>query len=567
MIDLRLINLQEGDSQSDIANKLNYNFNQILSAGGGAYGPIGIDGAVGSFGLTGATGPVGFQGQRGNFWFVQSSEPQTGPTGATAGDYWVDLSNDCEVFQYTLTSGSYSWVTQGFLLAQSGVFEIASSITGLTSGSPSQAYVIALPDPAEKTLILTGASGPSVKNPQLSKVIIGNGGTSGYPLLEFSKTDYQSDSSFNSRTPKIKWGSTATANSEAYGLALETRGGIDFNTSYFSLSGLNIVFTTSGLTGSFSGDVNYTAATGDFEFSSANLSINAANSIWNTKGFTGPVRFSVTTDTSTINSGRNSLLLQDGITYNRTSNYVTGQNLLKVNYKGTSSYPGYGPYLYLDNNFYLADSDGNNKFAKKTSGYFPNPKTVSSYNNTGTYGWTGKITGSNYVYSVGAASSTTANTSLMRHQIGEFFHPDVFTGNPGVTGPQALSVFIPNSASSAKTGYGYLVQSGETMTFRVNSTSSGYGFNTIILDAPNSNNPTSSFGTLASGAKKQAVLLGDLVDSGGDENVYADQFEFNIVRVNSLNEWKVYFKAWGGNIKNYTSTDGGILCGCVSTTD
>ena len=27
MIDLRLINLQEGDSQSDVANKLNYNFN------------------------------------------------------------------------------------------------------------------------------------------------------------------------------------------------------------------------------------------------------------------------------------------------------------------------------------------------------------------------------------------------------------------------------------------------------------------------------------------------------------------------------------------------------------
>jgi hypothetical protein len=565
MIDLRLINLQEGDSQSDVANKLNYNFNQILSAGGGAYGPIGIDGAVGGFGLIGATGPAGFQGQRGNFWFVQSSEPQTGSAGATAGDYWVNLSNDCEVFQYTLTSGSYSWVSQGFLLAQSGVFEIASSITGLTSGSPSQSYVIALPDPAEKTLILTGASGPSVKNPQLSKVIIGNGGTSGYPLLEFSKTDYQSSSYFNSLAPKIKWGSSTASNAEAYGLNLETRGGIIFNTSYFSLSGENIVFTSAGLTGSFSGDVNYTSATGDFRFSSANLSINAANAIWDQVGFTGPIRFSLSVNSAGV-TPRNTLLLQDGITYNRTSNYVTGQNLLKVNYKGTASYSVYGPYLGSDNNFYLADSDGNNKFAKKTSGYFPNPKTVSSYNNTGLYAWTGKITGTQPVYSVGAATSTTTSTYLMRHQIGEFFHPDVFTGSPGSTGPQALSVFIPNSASSAKTGYGYLVQSGETMTFRVNSTSSGYGFNTIILDAPNSNDPTSSFGTLTSGVKKQAVLLGDLVDSGGSESVYADQFEFNIVRVNSLNEWKVYFKAWGGNIKNYTSTDGGILCGCVSTT-
>ncbi len=571
MIDLRLINLQEGDSQSDVANKLNYNFNQILSAGGGAYGPIGIGGAVGSFGLTGATGPAGFQGQRGNFWFVQTTEPQTGLTGATAGDYWVNLSNDCEVFQYTLNSGNYSWISQGFLLAQSGVFEIADSITGLTSGSPSQAYVIALPDPTEKTIVLTGASGPSVKNPQLSKVIIGNGGTSGYPLLEFSKTDYQSSSYFNSLTPKIKWGSATTSNAEAYGLSLETRGGIVFNTNYFSLSGENIVFTSAGLTGSFSGDVNYTAATGDFQFSSSNLSINSANSIWRTTGFTGPVRFSVTTDASTINSGRNSLLLQDGITYTRTSNYITSQNLLKVNYKGTTSYSNYGPYLYSDNNFYLADSDGNNKFAKKTSGYFPNPKTVSSYNYTGSYTWTGKITSSNYIYSVGAATSTTNNTALMRHQIGEFFHPDVVTGNAGGTGGQALCIFIPNSSSSTRNGYGYLTDNQQSMTFRVNTTSSGYAFNAIILDAPPiSNDPNSSF-VFSTGFKKNAVLLGDLVDPVANEDVYADQFEFNIVRMPSTyltgREIKVYFKAWGGIIKNYTATDNGILCGCVSTTD
>ena len=150
----------------------------------------------------------------------------------------------------------------------------------------------------------------------------------------------------------------------------------------------------------------------------------------------------------------------------------------------------------------------------------------------------------------------------MRHQIGEFFHPDIDTG--GSVAKQALAIFIPNSASAAKTGYGYLVSAGESMTFRVNTTSSGYGFNVIILDAPNSNNPSSTF-TLSSGAKKDAVLLGDLV-TGGSEDTYADQFEFTIVRVNSLNEWKVYFKAWGGNIKNYTTNDSAIVCGCVSTT-
>ena len=562
MIDLRLLNLQEGDSQADVANKLNYNFNQIINAGDGAYGPVGIPGAVGSYGATGITGPAGFQGQRGNFWFVQ----ETGPTaGVTGGDYWIDLANDCEVFEWVKSGGAYSWVSQGFLLSQSGVFEIAASTTGLTSGYPTQAYVIALPSPAEKTLVLSGASGPNVKNPQLSRVMIETGGTTGFPLLEFSKYDYQSNSAFNSLTPKMKWYTTNTGSSDAYGLNFEARGGLGFNVANFNGVAYNDVRFTdnsieSGITGAFSNDLNYYAATGDFRIGTS-LSINSANAVWNNVGYTGPVSFSATT---VNNSGRNTLMVQNGITYNRTTSYTTGQNLLSVKYSGSSSYSEYGPYLTSPNNFYLADSDGNNKFAKKTSGYFPNPKTVSSSNNTGTYTWTTEITGTQSVYSVGAATSTTSNVNLMRHQIGEFFHPDLDAD--GEVARQALSIFIPNSASSAKTGYGYLVSAGESMTFRVNTTSSGYGFNAIILDAPtSSNDPTSTF-TFSSGAKKNAVLLGDLVQTGGDEDAYADQFEFTIVRVNSLNEWKVYFKAWGGNIKNYTTNDSAIVCGCVSTT-
>ena len=567
MIDLRLLNLQEGDSQADVANKLNYNFNQIVNAGDGAYGPVGIPGAVGSYGATGITGPAGFQGQRGNFWFVQ----ETGPTaGVTGGDYWIDLANDCEVFEWIKSDGAYSWVSQGFLLSQSGVFEIAASTTGLTSGYPTQAYVIALPSPAEKTLVLSGASGPNVKNPQLSRVMIETGGTTGFPLLEFSKYDYQSNSAFNSLTPKMKWYTTNTGSSDVYGLNFEARGGLGFNVANFNgVAYSDVRFTDnsigSGITGAFSSDLNYYAATGDFRIGTT-LSINSANAVWNNVGFTGPVSFSATTGVDRINSGRNTLMVQNGITYNRTTSYITGQNLLSVKYSGSSSYSEYGPYLANPNNFYLADSDGNNKFAKKTSGYFPNPKTVSGSNNTGTYTWTGKITGTKKVYSVGAATSTTSNSKLMRHQIGEFFHPDI-AGASG--GDQALAIFIPNQLNADKTGYGYLAGNQQSMTFRVNTTSSGYGFNSIILDAPSfSSNPSSSF-TIGAGSNKNAVSLGDLV-SGGDEDTYADQFEFSIVRMPSNygagNELKVYFKAWGGNIKNYTSTDSAIVCGCVSTT-
>jgi hypothetical protein len=563
MIDLRLLNLQEGDSQADVANKLNYNFNQIVNAGDGAYGPVGIPGVVGSYGATGITGPAGFQGQRGNFWFVQ----ETGPTaGVTGGDYWIDLANDCEVFEWVKSDGAYSWVSQGFLLSQSGVFEIAASTTGLTSGYPTQAYVIALPSPAEKTLVLSGASGPNVKNPQLSRVMIETGGTTGFPLLEFSKYNYQSNSAFNSLTPKMKWYTTNTGSSDAYGLNLEARGGLGFNVANFNGVAYNDVRFTdgsivSGITGAFSSDLNYYAATGDFRIGTT-LSINSANAVWNNVGFTGPVSFSATTGVDRINSGRNTLMVQNGITYNRTTSYTTGQNILSVKYSGSSSYSEYGPYLASPNNFYLADSDGNNKFSKKTSGYFPNPKTVSSSNNTGGYTWSGKITATQSFYTVGAAITPTTNSKMMRHQIGEFFHPDLYTS--GSVSEQALVIFIPNQYSSSRTGYGYLVDSAsQSMTFRVNTTSSGRGFNAIILDAPNFSSDPSTYFSLTAGAKKDAVLLGDLV-TGGDENTYADQFEFSIVKMGF--ELKVYFKAWGGNLKNYTTNDSAIVCGCVSTT-
>jgi hypothetical protein len=147
----------------------------------------------------------------------------------------------------------------------------------------------------------------------------------------------------------------------------------------------------------------------------------------------------------------------------------------------------------------------------------------------------------------------------MRHQIGEFFHPDIDTA--GEVAKQGLAIFVPNPASN-KTGYGYLVDNNQSMTFRVNTTSSGYGFNAVILDAPSNNTPSSIF-IFTTSTVKNAVLLGDLV-TGGDEDTYADQFEFSIVRTGTA--LKVYFKAWGGNLKDYTTNDSAIVCGCVSTT-
>ena len=182
MIDLKLLNLNYGDSQKDFSSKLNYNFSQILAAGEGAYGTIGDDGPIGANGDLGVTGPYGDQGFRGSVWFVQDSEPTSGVTG---DDYWVDILNGFEVYKYTYSLGTYSWVSQGFTLSQNGVFTLATAQTGLTSGNPNLAYVQGLFRPEKRTLVLTDQMQDNVKNPQLSKVLIGNpgvGASGTYPL-------------------------------------------------------------------------------------------------------------------------------------------------------------------------------------------------------------------------------------------------------------------------------------------------------------------------------------------------------------------------------------------------
>ena len=58
MPQINILNILPGDQQSILVDKVNYNFDQILTAGGGPQGPQGIRGA------TGAIGPQGIQDQQ-----------------------------------------------------------------------------------------------------------------------------------------------------------------------------------------------------------------------------------------------------------------------------------------------------------------------------------------------------------------------------------------------------------------------------------------------------------------------------------------------------------------------
>jgi hypothetical protein len=77
------INLKEifiSDSDSIKLEKVNYNFDQLLSAGGGPKGPAGAKGDAGLQGVTGQKGEIGYQGNQG---------PQ-GAKGSSGAELWVE---------------------------------------------------------------------------------------------------------------------------------------------------------------------------------------------------------------------------------------------------------------------------------------------------------------------------------------------------------------------------------------------------------------------------------------------------------------------------------------------
>jgi hypothetical protein len=81
---LNLKQISYTDSDQIKLDKVNYNFDQLVTNGGGPQGPIGVTGNQGAQGTMGFQGPIGLTGAQG----VQ------GPTGAAAGQYWYLIQED-----------------------------------------------------------------------------------------------------------------------------------------------------------------------------------------------------------------------------------------------------------------------------------------------------------------------------------------------------------------------------------------------------------------------------------------------------------------------------------------
>lgn len=146
MPQINILNILQGDNQSNIVDKINYNFDQILSAGGGPQGQQGLIGPTGPIGPQGPQGPQGLQGPSGTKWFVQDSSPASGAvTGSnpwtypSIGDYWLDPdSTDQDVYVFTATG----WTYTGYGLAAGQLFQKISPVN-FNGGVTGQTILIA----------------------------------------------------------------------------------------------------------------------------------------------------------------------------------------------------------------------------------------------------------------------------------------------------------------------------------------------------------------------------------------------------------------------------------------
>ena len=196
--------LNYSDSQNEIVNKLNNNFDELIEFHGGVQGNGGPTGGDGSIGLAGPNGNPGITGPRGTRWFVRSTQPGGTGTYAVEGDYWVEVSTS-KIYIFT-DSG---WEYTGYTLSSQNILfrDVTYTSMGGSSGtsitedqsSPSlYTFVLGDQSPEESPLI----------NRNLSKFVIStdtsvnDGG-----LLEFSKSDLEDGSiSDYSAHPLFSWG-------------------------------------------------------------------------------------------------------------------------------------------------------------------------------------------------------------------------------------------------------------------------------------------------------------------------------------------------------------------------
>lgn len=301
--------ISQGDSEKEIKDKVNYNFNQVLSFAVGHEGYIGPKGATGIPGPSGKIGGTGNTGDRASEWFRGTVVPSTG--SSQEFDLWVDDSSSLGDIYERNTS---SWAYTGLSLFNSDYFEVYSGIVGplgLTNKSAIGFNPTYTPDQTSLVISDTYFSSLDV-NPNNSKLLVATEDQIDTPIFSFSKSNGSL-----ADAPSFYWKNTGIFSD----LLFKSPGKLSINSlldlelsSYETSGGGNLSIQGSSLSGNTQGNVNF---------------ISPFRMIFQTSDFPSPTPFVLSSlnigiDTSKLYTKTLTEIRYSSGQYNLTSTPVTG---------------------------------------------------------------------------------------------------------------------------------------------------------------------------------------------------------------------------------------------------
>jgi len=257
----------QDDSKNEVINKVNYNFDQILSFGVGPDGHMGPKGATGIFGPAGKKGATGLSGPRGNKWDSGGNQPYE----SVEYDLWIKDDGDLDSY-----SATGSWNFTGFNFYNSLYFKLYNGIEG--PAGVTDKYVIGFKDtlpglPSAYSFVVGDSSLSTLdSNPNKSKLVVSVADQVTRPLFSFLKSG-----SSSSGFPSFYWDSLGNSNN----LILESAGNLNV-VSYLSLK-VNTATNGRILLDSYKAIINsqsraYFTGNGNLSFN-ANTTIGAGSSL------------------------------------------------------------------------------------------------------------------------------------------------------------------------------------------------------------------------------------------------------------------------------------------------
>jgi hypothetical protein len=560
MSELKLLRIEGGDSQKNLADKVNSNFANLIIFDGGPYGRIGEKGPEGSRGLEGPKGSYGDLGVRGTIWTVGPSQPS--PSTSMLGDFWLNTDDSNYIYQF---QSNGSWTQYGFNLKSEDLFNVYGPLLNSLGTSSKQGYFLSSNTPINYTVVITDNASMNsgtelspnpIFNPQYSKMVLSVNGTDpNKNILEFSKSDYD-DTSFTEGTPKFYWNQGATSARGNYGLGFR-----NYDRTNFSLpnSILNLESTESSIS---------------FNSTGFNIFLNSSQI------FTADIQNDIYFDFNNgvaLFSNRN-ISFSSGLFNIRTSLNIYSDSTDRdppLHIISGSANTGNLRYLYNSNPtdqalFFRVSQGSSSLFATFGAGYTFMNKKVNSIQTPQTVTQT----------SAGTYGSTTVNWTTIIPSIslntpsGDYFYANngadfVINKSPSASaGDRGICIWTPATGGTVGFNGGWLnlVENQEAIIFKVHSSNPGstadcfryIGLNTSQL-------PDGIPSTSNSGSNEEVAIL--------PSGQYASTAEFTVVNMRGAiaggtggtKRWyKVFYSAWGGNL---TQTYCGVLTTSNSTSN